>query len=110
MRFLVNNAGIIKVAPFEALTEQDFHECLNVNFWGCLETMPDLKAQGGHILNITSLSGNMPAPHLLAYNCARAAAVALSEGLNLELDQADISMPAQTDEALQRTWYSIWPC
>ncbi|MGE0491354.1 MAG: SDR family NAD(P)-dependent oxidoreductase [Vulcanimicrobiota bacterium] len=96
VRILVNNAGIIKVAPLEALTEKDFHECLNVNFWGilntCLEALPDLKAQGGRILNITSLSGKMPAPHLLAYNCAKAAAVALSEGLTLELDRCGITV------------------
>lgn len=94
---LLNNAGIIKVAPLEALTEHDFQECLNTDFWGllntCLEVLPGMIGRGtGRILNITSVSGRIPVPRLLAYSCAKAAAVALSEGMSLELARRGIGV------------------
>ncbi|HVW08500.1 MAG TPA: SDR family NAD(P)-dependent oxidoreductase, partial [Bryobacteraceae bacterium] len=86
---LVNNAGEIRVAPLENLTAADFERALSIMFWGTvhttLEVLPQMRAQGGgRIVNVTSIGGKVSTPHLLAYSCAKAAAVAFSEGLRSE--------------------------
>jgi short-subunit dehydrogenase len=44
------------------------------------------QAGGGHIVNTASMSGLLPIPNLAAYSVAKAAVVALSEALQLDLD------------------------
>jgi len=83
---LVNNAGEIRVGPLENLTAADFEQALSVMFWGTvhptLEMLPVMRRQGGgRIVNVTSIGGKVSTPHLLAYSCAKAAAIAFSEGL-----------------------------
>jgi NAD(P)-dependent dehydrogenase (short-subunit alcohol dehydrogenase family) len=46
----------------------------------------------GRIVNITSIGGKVSAPHLLPYNCAKFAAVGLSEGLRAELARHGIAV------------------
>jgi NAD(P)-dependent dehydrogenase (short-subunit alcohol dehydrogenase family) len=94
---LVNNAGIIEVAPVTAMTVEDFTTALDVMFWGTLyptlAALPRLRAQGrGRIINITSIGGKISAPHLLPYNCAKFAAVGLSEGLRAELSGSGVTV------------------
>jgi NAD(P)-dependent dehydrogenase (short-subunit alcohol dehydrogenase family) len=94
---LVNNAGIIEVAPVTAMTVEDFTTALDVMFWGTLHptlaALPQLRAQGrGRIINITSIGGKISAPHLLPYNCAKFAAVGLSEGLRAELGGSGVTV------------------
>jgi NAD(P)-dependent dehydrogenase (short-subunit alcohol dehydrogenase family) len=94
---LVNNAGIIVVAPVETLTRADFERVMAVNFWGVLNptlaVLPGMRARGsGRIVNITSIGGKFPMPHLLPYTCAKFAAVGLSQGLRAELADAGISV------------------
>ncbi len=87
---LVNNAGIIEVGPVTAMTVDDFATAHDVMFWGMLyptlAALPQLRKQHkGRVINITSIGGKISAPHLLPYNCAKFAAVGLSEGLRAEL-------------------------
>lgn len=87
---LVNNAGTIQVGPLETMTVADFENAMAVMFWGtlyaALAVLPGmLERGGGRIVNITSIGGKVSVPHLLPYSCAKAAAVALSEGLRAEL-------------------------
>jgi NAD(P)-dependent dehydrogenase (short-subunit alcohol dehydrogenase family) len=94
---LINNAGIIVVAPVETLSRDDFERVMAVNFWGVLNptlaVLPGMRAQGsGRIVNITSIGGKIAVPHLLPYSCAKFAAVGLSEGLRAELADAGISV------------------
>jgi short-subunit dehydrogenase len=92
---LVNNAGTIHVGPVHTATVQDFETALAVMFWGMLyptlAVLPQMRArQSGRIVNITSIGGLVSVPHLLPYNCAKFAAVGLSEGLRAELRQEGI--------------------
>jgi NAD(P)-dependent dehydrogenase (short-subunit alcohol dehydrogenase family) len=85
-----NVAGTIQVGPVETMTVEDFENAMRVMFWGMLyptlELLPDMIARrSGRIVNITSIGGRVSVPHLLPYNCAKFAAVALSEGLRAEL-------------------------
>ncbi len=87
---LVNNASIIQVGPLETMSAQDFRHALDVNFFGALHTtlavMPQMiRQRAGRIVNITSIGGKVAVPHLLPYDCAKFAAVALSEGTRAEL-------------------------
>jgi NAD(P)-dependent dehydrogenase (short-subunit alcohol dehydrogenase family) len=92
---LVNNAGIIQVGPLHTATVEDFETALDVMFWGVLyptlAVLPQMRARRkGRIVNITSIGGMVSVPHLLPYNCAKFAAVGLSEGLRAELGQDGI--------------------
>jgi NAD(P)-dependent dehydrogenase (short-subunit alcohol dehydrogenase family) len=94
---LINNAGIMVVAPLESLTRADFERVIAVNFWGVLnptlEVLPGMRARrAGRIVNITSIGGKIAVPHLLPYTCAKFAAVGLSEGLRAELADTGISV------------------
>ncbi len=92
---LVNNAGVIQVGPIQSMRVEDFDEALNVMFWGVLHptlaVLPEmLERKSGRIVNITSIGGKISVPHLVPYNCAKFAAVGLSEGLRAELKQDGI--------------------
>jgi NAD(P)-dependent dehydrogenase (short-subunit alcohol dehydrogenase family) len=94
---LINNAGIMVVAPVETITRADFERVMAINFWGVLnptlEVLPGMRTRGaGRIVNITSIGGKISVPHLLPYSCAKFAAVGLSEGLRAELADTGISV------------------
>ncbi len=94
---LVNNAGAIQVGPVGAMRAKEFADALGVMLWGVvhptLAVLPLLRKQGaGRIVNITSIGGKIPAPHLLPYTTAKFAAVGFSEGLRAELAKDGISV------------------
>ena len=94
---LVNNAGIIRVGPFEQMELCDFEEAMGVMFWGPLYTtlavLPSMRQRKtGSICNIISIGGKVSVPHLLPYSCAKFAAIGLSEGLHSELSPAGINV------------------
>lgn len=94
---VVNNAGVIQVGPFESMTVIDFGQAMNINFWGPLNViwavLPHLREQGsGHIVNVTSIGGKIAVPHLMPYDCAKAAFISLSEGLQAELAKDGIAV------------------
>lgn len=87
---LINNAGVIQVGSWATLTDADFREAMAINFWGPLhmsmEALPHLKASGdGRIVNISSIGGKVPVPHLLPYSASKFALTGLSEGMRAEL-------------------------
>ena len=94
---LVNNAGIIQVAPVDALSLSDFQRAMDIDFWGTVNTtlavLPAMRARrSGRIVNVTSIGGKVAVPHLLPYDCAKFAAVGFSEGLRAELARAGVSV------------------
>jgi short-subunit dehydrogenase len=94
---LVNNAGEILVSPFENLEVEDFERSMAVMFWGTLYTtlavLPLMKTRGqGRIVNLTSIGGKVSVPHLSSYSCAKAAAVAFSDGLRGEVGHFGIDV------------------
>jgi NAD(P)-dependent dehydrogenase (short-subunit alcohol dehydrogenase family) len=94
---LVNVAGLIQVGPAGSMTLDNFRDAFAVNFWGPLHGMDAVIAEmqarrHGRIVNITSIGGEIPVPHLLPYACAKAAAIALSDGLGAELRKDGITV------------------
>ncbi|MDT0302024.1 SDR family NAD(P)-dependent oxidoreductase [Streptomonospora wellingtoniae] len=85
---LVNNAGVIRVGPAAAMSEDDVAQALDTMFWGPLRLtralLPGLRERRGRVVTITSIGGRISVPHLLPYSCAKFAEVALSRGLDAE--------------------------
>ena len=92
---LINNAGIVQVGPLEHMTVEDFEETMRVHFWGplylSLAALPYLREQdGGRIVNISSIGGQVAIPHMVPYSASKFALVGLSDGLRAELAREGI--------------------
>lgn len=87
---LINNAGIITVGPLEEMTLDDFTDAMDSNFWSAvyatMAVVPHMRERGsGRIVNITSIGGKIPVPHLLPYSASKFALFGFSRGLRTEL-------------------------
>jgi len=87
---LINNAGVIYIGPIDKLSIDAYLEAMNSNFFGMLRTtyavLPHLLECGrGSIVNIGSIGGKIPVPHLAPYTASNFAAVGFSETLHTEL-------------------------
>src|SRR5687768_4717916 len=87
---LINNAGVVQVGPMEEKTIADYDEAMKIHFGGplyaTLAALPHMRAKRhGRIVNITSIGGKVPAPHLLPYTASKFALVGFSQGLRAEL-------------------------
>jgi NAD(P)-dependent dehydrogenase (short-subunit alcohol dehydrogenase family) len=97
---VVANAGIIQVAPLDALGPRDFASASDTIFMGAvhtaLEALPWLRRSpaGGRLALIGSVGGLVAAPHLLPYSCAKFAVAGLADGLHAELAGSSVSVTA----------------
>jgi len=86
---LVNNAGIFEFRPLEAVTPEHFHKQFNLNVLGLLLTTQEavkfMGADGGSIINISSIVGPMPVPNASVYSATKAAVDAITVSLSQEL-------------------------
>jgi short-subunit dehydrogenase len=90
---LINNAGIIEVGPFLNQPLEAYDRAMQTNFFAALYTIhaavphlldpPDESCRG--IVNIASIGGKIPVPHLLPYVASKFALTGFSEGLHTEL-------------------------
>lgn len=87
---LINNAGVIRVGPFDSTTSADYEEAMNLMFWAPVNlsraVLPHMRERGsGSIVNISSVGGRVSIPHLIPYSCAKFALVAFSSGMSAEV-------------------------
>lgn len=87
---LVSNAGVMPVAPLEALAVDDWTRMIDVNVKGVLHgiaaALPVFLAQGsGHFVHIASTSARKTVPGQAVYSGTKAAVAAISDGLRQEL-------------------------
>ncbi len=87
---LINNAGVIYVGPIEKQPLEAYRDAMESDFFASLQmtyaVLPQMLDRGeGSIVNITSIGGKMPVPHLAPYNAAKFAATGFSETLHAEL-------------------------
>jgi 3-oxoacyl-[acyl-carrier protein] reductase len=92
---LVNNAGRAHPGSFETLTDDDWHEDLEVKLLSMIRCsrvcLPHMRARGGgRIVNINSVLGRSPDPALFATSVNRAACLSLTKTLALELAKDNI--------------------
>jgi len=86
---LVNNAGIYEFGPIEAVTPEHFHKQFDLNVLGVLlatqEAVKLIGAEGGSIINISSVVGPMPLGSAAVYSATKAAVDAITVALAKEL-------------------------
>jgi 3-oxoacyl-[acyl-carrier protein] reductase len=95
---LVNNAGVFRFGAFAEITEENFHVHFNVNVLGAILTVQEATkhfgADGGSIINLSSIVGSHPVPGALLYASTKGAIEALTRGLALELAPRKIRVNA----------------
>ena len=87
---LVNNAGIMPIAPMVTSSIDDWRDTLEVNVLGALQAihsvLPGMRERGrGHIVNISSVAGRHPFPGAAVYSASKSALDAIGAGLRAEL-------------------------
>ena len=82
IHILVNNAGISHIGTVQTTTEADFDHVFQVNVKGiynCLHAgMGYLKANGGVILNMSSIAGSSGLADRFAYSMSKGAVIAMT--------------------------------
>ncbi len=92
---LLNNAGLMPLAPMERLKVEEWEQMLDVNLKGTLygiaAALPHMKERkGGHIINVSSVYGHKVAPGAAVYCATKFGVRALSEGLRQEVKPYNI--------------------
>jgi len=86
---LVNNAGIYKFNPIEAIQEDEFHSQFNTNVLGpILATQQAVKyfgPDGGSVINISSVASYNPVPTASVYSGTKGALDQITRVLSVEL-------------------------
>ena len=86
---VVNNAGVYEFMPLEEVTEQQFHKMFDTNVLGMLlatqEALKHFTAEGGSIINISSLASSLTPPTAVVYNATKGAVDAITRTLAKEL-------------------------
>jgi butyryl-CoA dehydrogenase len=91
VHLVVNNAGVGLSAMVSELTYDDFEWLMGINFWGVVHGtkafLPHLlRAEEGHVVNVSSVFGLIGVPGQSAYNAAKFAVRGFTEALRQELD------------------------
>lgn len=94
---LVNNAGIMPVGYFIDETDEMTDRLVDINYRGTLigmkEAIKRMKPRGtGHIVNLASTGGWLPAPGVATYCGTKHAVVGLTDSVRLELTGSGIHL------------------
>jgi NAD(P)-dependent dehydrogenase (short-subunit alcohol dehydrogenase family) len=94
---VVNNAGVAQSGPIDETSMEDWQWIVDINLLGvvrgCKVFTPVFKQQkSGTFINIASMAGLIHPPQMASYNATKAAVVALSETLKIELHPWNISV------------------
>ena len=94
----VNNAGVGVYATLAETTDEDHERLFQTNYWGVVygstEALKHLRNRGGALINIGSISSDMPSPILSAYTATKHAVKGFTNSLRLELmhEKAPVSV------------------
>ena len=91
----INNAGYGMLDSVANMPMDECRRLFDTNFFGSIDCMqvvaPLMKARGqGTIINISSVVGHLPLPHMSAYCASKHALNAVSEAARLELEPEGI--------------------
>ena len=94
---LVNNAGSGLIAPFDRVRLTDAAALFDANFFGavsCVQAvLPHMTRQGGgYLVNVAALGGIRAVPNSSIYCASKAALIAFSGALRLELCRSGIGV------------------
>jgi 3alpha(or 20beta)-hydroxysteroid dehydrogenase len=87
---LVNNAGVLAIAPLVMTTEEEYRRVIDVNqvgvFLGMKAAVPHMvERQQGSIINISSVAGLMGSPGMIAYGASKWAVRGMTKSVALEV-------------------------
>jgi 3-oxoacyl-[acyl-carrier protein] reductase len=95
---LVNNAGVFRFGALAQITEESFHLHYDINVLGVIlavqEATKRIGADGGSIINLSSIVGSHPVAGALLYASTKGAIETLTRGLALELAPRKIRVNA----------------
>ena len=86
---LINNAGLMPLAPLDEVKVDEWDQMVDVNLKGVLygiaAVLPTMRGQhSGHVINLSSVAGHKLFPGAAVYCATKFAVKALSEGLRME--------------------------
>jgi NAD(P)-dependent dehydrogenase (short-subunit alcohol dehydrogenase family) len=91
---LINNAGIAHVGTVEETTEEDLDRLYEVNVKGvynCLKAgVPEMKEEGGAIVNIASVASTVGIPDRFAYSMTKGAVLTMTYSVACDYVDAGI--------------------
>jgi len=86
---LVNNAGVFKPIPVEQVNEEEFNRHFSINVLGTLlttkESLSYFDANGGNIINMTSVVSEKGVPNYSVYSGTKGAIQSITNALAAEL-------------------------
>jgi len=95
---LVNNAGVYMGGPLELMRTEEIEQTFAVNVTGLLlvtrACLPLLRAAGGRIVNISSISGLVAMPGVSVYAASKHAVEAITDSLRVELEPFGVKVIA----------------
>jgi 3-oxoacyl-[acyl-carrier protein] reductase len=95
---LVNNAGTYKFEPIADITEAEFHRHFDINVLGPMlaiqEALNYFPAEGGSIVNISSIASESPVANSSLYSATKGALDTLTRALAKELGPRKIRVNA----------------
>ncbi len=99
MDVVINNAGISHVGLMTGMSLSDWQQLLNVNltsaFLVCKNFLPDMiQKQAGHIINISSVWGNVGASMEVAYSATKGGINSFTKALAKEVAPSHIQVNA----------------
>lgn len=90
---LVNNAGVMLTAPFASDKREEHRQMVEVNLLGAMTAteifLEQLRAEGGDLVNISSVAGRVAPAGFAAYSATKWGINGWSEALRVEL-QPDV--------------------
>jgi NADP-dependent 3-hydroxy acid dehydrogenase YdfG len=92
---MINNAGIMPLAPLEMLRFEEWNQCVDVNLkgvlWGIAAALPHFKAQrSGQFINVASVAGHKVGIGSAVYSATKHSVRVISEGLRQEVKPYNI--------------------
>lgn len=90
---LINNAAVFEPFLIEEASDEQIFSGINANLAGpilCARSAIPLLRAGGHIINLSSESVEIPLPHLLVYEATKAGLERFARGLRDELSDRGI--------------------
>ncbi len=93
---LVNNAGLMPLAPLSVLKVDEWNRMVDVNIKGVLNgiasVLPSMNEKGnGHVINTASIAAHAVFPGAAVYCATKYAVWAISEGLRQESDKLRVT-------------------
>lgn len=109
---LINNAGIELDLPLEAISATAFDHVMAVNlrapFLLSQALAPLFPANGGAIVNISSIHADHAFPNAIPYACSKAGLMALTRNLALELASRNIRVNAVCPGYIDTPMWDAW--